>query len=230
MPPKRKSEEASTKTIPLPKKIVFALNGNLLNQREWPVECRPQIAALLSREDRYRSMGIGPRDGVCNLSGGSGADADDDGGWQEDIPLRVQNAAIKWFGTNIWRLSEVSPRRLVKITDLMMIHHQAEQAAQRSACTYESGALEEDLEQFLLPQAGDLPLPPEVRAIFVSPREPSSISKRARRDRSWRTPTSIRATERQVGLRTDGSNELGSAMDDILAAHRTCHVRTRDRF
>jgi len=180
VPPRRKSEVASTKTIPLPRKIVFALNGNLLNQREWPVECRPHIAALLSREEPISIDGnrterweyatyLAVRKRMLTMT--------EDG--KKDIPLRIQNAAINWFATNIWRLSEVSPRRLVKITDLMMIHHQTEQASQRSGCTYDPGALEEDLEQFLLPQAGDLPQPPEVPAIFISPRETSSISKRA---------------------------------------------------
>lgn len=78
------------------------------------------------------------------------------------MPLEVQNAAIVWFTMNLWRLDEVSPRRLKKIAKMMMLHHSAEYR-------YGRQGLDDDLEQFLMPSAGSgLPHPP-VPTIFVTP-------------------------------------------------------------
>ncbi|MBM1169611.1 ATP-binding protein [Microvirga arabica] len=177
--PKKRSESGSFKTIPLTAPTIIACNGDLSNDCVWPTACVPHIEALRSREQplyiqgdhtarwEYATYLALRRRMLTKTETGI------------DVPLQVQNEAIQWFADTMWRQSEVSPRRLMKIVNVMMADHLEKKRVQRSGSVHDHRALGEDLEQFLLPQAGDLPLPPVVPAIFVSPKMPSSISRHA---------------------------------------------------
>jgi hypothetical protein len=173
--PKVRGEEGGFKTIWLTPPIVFAFNGNLLNDKEWPKECLPHIDALRSREqplyihaDRtawweYATYLALRKRMLTRTEVG-----------RKDIPLSVKNNAIGWFAKTMWRQNEVSPRRLMKIANVFMADHAAKKRAHHSGRKHDHRALDEDLEQFLLPDSNDLPPPPEVPAIFVTPKVPVS--------------------------------------------------------
>ncbi len=163
VPPRKKGEASTYKTIPLTAPIVFALNGDLSNTSHWPSKCIPHILALLSREqpviingDRIERWEYTVYLAVLHNLIRKTEDQ------KRFIPLKVQNDAIAWFTQNLWRLDEVSPRRLKKIARTMMLHHSANYR-------YGKGALHDDLGQFLVPLDGCAPPHPPVPTIFVTP-------------------------------------------------------------
>lgn len=169
--PKKRSQEGGFKMIRLTAPIVVALNGDLSNEKEWPKECLPHIEALWSREQPLyiRADRAAWWEYATYLALRKRMLTTTEVG-RRDIPLNIQNQAIGWFANTMWRQNEVSPRRLVKIANVFMADHVAKRRAQNSGRKYDTRALEEDLDQFLLPEIDDLPQPPEVPAIFVTPK------------------------------------------------------------
>jgi hypothetical protein len=130
-------------TVQLTAPVTFTLNNYLTDLAVWPKECRNHIQALCSREppltitaDRAAqweyAIYLATVEQMLRYTEGP----------DQPNPLDIQNAAMRWFSENVWRLSEVSPRRLTKIMRTMMMHH-------RTGYRWGRGALKEELEQFL---------------------------------------------------------------------------------
>jgi len=163
VPPQKKGEPSTYKTIPLSAPLVFALNGDLNNHSYWPSTCITHILALASREhpitidgdraERWEyTISLAVLHSLIRRSEDQKA----------YLPLAVQKDAIEWFTMNLWRLDEVSPRRLKKIAQTMMLHHSA-------GYRYGRQGMDDDLDQFLVPSSeADLPHPP-VPSIFITP-------------------------------------------------------------
>jgi hypothetical protein len=163
VPPKKKNEVSTYKMIPLTAPLIFALNGDLNDHSHWPSKCIAHILALASREppitiDGARTERWEYTISVAVLHNLIRRSEDH----KTYLPLAVQKAAIEWFTTNLWQLDEVSPRRLKKIAQTMMLHHSA-------GYRYGRDGMTDDLDQFLVPGSGiNFPHPP-VPTIFVTP-------------------------------------------------------------
>jgi hypothetical protein len=148
--PKKKSEEGYFKSLRLTAPTVFALNGVLTDDSQWPKECVPHIHALLDREAPIH-INADPEAWweyatFLALRRGMLRKTEDE---RHEIPLKIQNAAIRWFAENAWAQTNLSPRRLVKIAGVMMADLAARQRSERYGHKYDPRALEEDLSQFL---------------------------------------------------------------------------------
>lgn len=163
VPPKKKSEVSGYKTIPLTAPLVFALNGDLSTASHWPNTCIAHIAAVLSRAQPITIDGTRTERWEYTIFlavlGNLLRKTEDH---KLFVPLSLQNDAIEWFTTNLCRLDEVSPRRLKKIAQTMMLHHTAQYR-------YGRQGLDDDLEQFLTPGVGNELSHPLAPIIFVTP-------------------------------------------------------------
>ncbi|MBF9234624.1 hypothetical protein [Microvirga alba] len=220
--PPKKGEVSTDKTIPLTAPLVFALNGDLNNYSHWPSACIAHILALASREhpitidgDRAERWEYTISLAVLHNLLRKTEDR------KAFIPLAVQNEAIAWFTENLWRLDEVSPRRLKKIAQTMMLHHSARYR-------YGMQGLQDDLDQFLVSSTLTGLMHPPVPTIFVTPyesfkgqpgTEPSretSMKSVSPKDTSETTPQNQHSDQTAEDL-SDWSNEdLADLADEAL--------------
>lgn len=179
VPPARKGEEGYHKTIRLTSPVQFAMNGNIMDLAAFPARLRPHLQALIDREKPVvidgpkaawweYSVFLALRRGLLRKT--------EDG--KLDVPLRLQNAAVEWFSENAWNLVHPSPRTLKKIAGVFLTDHAAKARGEQGH-RYDPRGLDDDLQQFLLPDTERLSrAAPFAPNLFVRPR-PTKRDRRA---------------------------------------------------
>jgi hypothetical protein len=173
VPPACKGEESYFKTVSLTAPLLFAMNGNIADISALPKNLQPHVQALIDREkpvviDAAKeawweySVFLALRRGLLRQSEDR----------RHDIPLNLQNAAIRWFSANAWNMAHPSPRTLKKIAGVFFAERAAKKRAEQGL-PYDPRALGDDLEQFLV----DVPdrstrIAPFAPDLFVTPRPP----------------------------------------------------------
>jgi hypothetical protein len=171
VPPARKGEDGYFKTISCTNPLLFAMNGNINDINAFPRILQPHLQALIDREkplviDAAKeawweySVFLALRRGLLRRS--------EDG--QQDVPLKLQNAAIRWFSANAWNMVHPSPRTLKKIAGIFATNAKMQD---EQAHRYDARALADDLAEFLVePSARSTRTAPFAPDLFVTPRPP----------------------------------------------------------
>ena len=173
VPPARKGEDGYFKTISCTNPLLFAMNGNINDINAFPRILQPHLQALIDREkplviDAAKeawweySVFLALRRGLLRQSEDR----------RHDIPLALQNAAIRWFSANAWNMAHPSPRTLKKIAGVFLADHAAKKRAEQGQ-RYDPRALGDDLEQFLVDVSDrSTRIAPFAPDLFVTPRPP----------------------------------------------------------
>lgn len=111
----RVSENSRFGRVKMDAPVLLASNRDMNDGKAFPKEVRDHVGALRSRSEPL----IIPSDPVqvweyaCYLAIVKGMLRTNQKG--QGVSVATQNRALKWFTENMWRMDDVSPRRLIKI-------------------------------------------------------------------------------------------------------------------